>query len=91
MSRTKQELENIWRERVREARLLCEKASADFRGTWGAHFEQELEADPTFAIQHARKVESKALAEYVRTLRIFTDLILHNKMPPDEPLETKQN
>jgi hypothetical protein len=90
MSRSKQKLENIWRERVREARLNYEKASKDFRATWGAHFESKLETDPTFAIQHARKVESKALEEYVRALKIFTDLILHNKIPPDELLDAEQ-
>jgi hypothetical protein len=83
-SPSKQALEDIWRQRVREARLRYEAASAAFRKTWGEHFEQRLSVDPTHAIQQARKVESEALAEYMRALKIFTDLVLHGKIPPDK-------
>jgi hypothetical protein len=83
-SPSRQELEEIWRQRVREARLRYEEACAAFRSTWGEHFETGLSADPTHAIQEARKVESQALAEYVRVLKIFTELVLRGEAPRDK-------
>ncbi len=82
-SHKKPQLENTWRERVRASRLRYEAAAKAFRATWGEQFEERLTADPTFAIQQARKLESAALADYVRDLKIFTDLILHDKEPPE--------
>ena len=76
-------LEDTWRERVRNARIRYEQAAKTFRATWGEHFEERVTSDPTFAIQQARQVESEALAEYVRVLKIFTDLVIHGKLPPD--------
>jgi hypothetical protein len=83
-SPSRQELEEIWRQRVRQARLRYEDASAAFRSTWGEHFETRLSADPMHAIQQARKVESQALTEYVRVLKIFTELVLRGKAPRDQ-------
>ena len=75
-------LEDEWREKVRNARIRYEQATKAFRATWGEHFEERLTSDPTFAIEQSRKVESEALAEYVRVLKIFTDLVIHGKQPP---------
>jgi hypothetical protein len=69
-------------------RLKYEEASGAFKATWGEHFESRLTADPTIAIVQARNLESKALAEYMRVLRIFTDLTVHNKLPPEDAGET---
>ncbi|PWU05908.1 MAG: hypothetical protein C5B51_13565 [Terriglobia bacterium] len=80
----RQELENLWRGHLREARVRYEEASRLFRATWGEHFERRLTEDPTFAIQNARQAEVKALNEYVRVLKIFTDLVLHGKVPDVE-------
>jgi hypothetical protein len=84
MAQSKPELENIWRERLREARLKYEAASDAFRATWGEHFESRLTADPTLAIEQARDLETAALCEYVRVLRIYTDLTVHGKLPPED-------
>jgi hypothetical protein len=83
MAQSKKELEDIWRERVREARLKYEDASDAFRATWSEHFESRLTADSTLARQQARDVETAALCEYVRVLRIYTDLTVHGKLPED--------
>jgi hypothetical protein len=84
MARSKGELEDVWRERLREARLKYQEASKAFRATWGEHFEKGLTADPTLAIEQARNVETAALSEYMRVLRVFTDLIVHGKLPPED-------
>jgi hypothetical protein len=81
------QLEAIWRERLRAARLRYDGAAKAFRDTWGEHLETRLTADPSFAILQARKVESAALAEYMRVLEIFTDLVLHGKMPAESKEE----
>jgi hypothetical protein len=67
---------------LREARLKYEEAAKAFKATWGEHFESELTADPTFAIQRARDIEAQALSEYVRVLKSFSDLIIRGKLPP---------
>jgi hypothetical protein len=84
MAQSKPELEIIWRERLREARLKYEEASDAFRATWGEHFESRLTANPTLAIERARDIETAALCEYVRVLRIYTDLTVHGKLPPED-------
>jgi hypothetical protein len=80
----KQELEDVWRERLREARLKYEEASGAFKATWGEHFESKLTADPTIGILQARNLESKALAEYMRVLEVFADLVVNGKLPPED-------
>ena len=75
------ELENIWRERVRQARLRYEQESKAFRETWGEHFQNLLGLEGSLAIQQALKRESAALKEYVRVLSAFADLVLTGKAP----------
>ena len=87
MSISKQELQDIWRERVRATRLNYEAASNAFNATWSEHFEERLSSDPTLALQRTRKAESEALAEYMRVLQVYVDLVLHGKIP-DEPNES---
>ena len=77
-------LEDTWRERVKAARVRYDKASREFRSVWGEHFEERLAADPTFAIQLARKHETAALQEYMRALKIYSDLLLRGQMPPGD-------
>jgi hypothetical protein len=78
---SKRELETIWGEKVRVARDLYREASKAFELTWNENFDIHLASDPTLAIQQARKVESAALKEYMRVLKIFTNLIVHNRIP----------
>ena len=81
----RQELEDRWREKVRLACLRYEEAAKAFRATWHEHLDERPMADPAFAIEQARKVESEALAEYVRVLKIFSDLLLRGKIPEEPP------
>ena len=83
-SQSIRKLEEIWVERVRGARERYREATATFQKVWDENFDIHLAADPTHAIQHARKVESAALNEYVRVLKIFTDLVLNGKVPDED-------
>jgi len=47
----------------------------------GEHFENRLNDDSNLAIRLARRRESEALQEYVRVLKIFTDMVLSGKEP----------
>jgi hypothetical protein len=78
-------LEDLWRERLdahrasyRQAKIvyaqaLKENAEGLCPGTGGAA-----------SIQIALRAENRALSEYLRVLKIFTDLILHGDVP-EEP------
>ena len=81
MAQSKQDLENIWRERVRQARARYEEAHAGFRAVWDEHFHERMTADPSFAIEQAHKAETAALRDYMKVLKIFMDLVLHGKVP----------
>ncbi|HTX36831.1 MAG TPA: hypothetical protein VME43_17500 [Bryobacteraceae bacterium] len=81
----KHELEDAWREKLRLARERYEEAAKAFRASWEEHSEGRPTTDSTFAIQHARKLESHALAEYMRVLKIFADLLLHGRVPEEPP------
>jgi hypothetical protein len=81
----RRQVEELWRQRVAHARARYDAASKAFRETWGEHFEKEpLSADPTLAIRKAREVESAALAEYMRVLKIYTRLVLDGVLPDDQ-------
>jgi hypothetical protein len=80
----KREMEDIWRERVREARDRYTQAAELFRATWDKHFDTQMNRDGVPAIQRAREAESRALAEYVRVMKIFANLVISGQIPPEE-------
>ena len=75
---------DLWRERLRDARLRYQQTAKEFAATWGGHFQMHLIYDSSHAFRQARRVESKALEEYVRVLKIFTNLVLKGEVPPKE-------
>jgi hypothetical protein len=84
--RSRQEVEGRWRTYVADARRKYYVASADF-----AKAEDERQhgltphPDGSFSLRQARLRESAALREYVRVLKIFTDLLVSGKMPDEKP------
>ena len=75
---------DLWRERLRTARRRYQETAKEFAATWGEHFQMHLIPDSSHAIRQARRVESKALEEYVRVLKIFTNLFVRGEIPPNE-------
>ena len=71
-----------------KSRLKYEEAAKSFKATWGEHFEAAPTSDLTLAIQRARNIESHALSEYMRVLRVFADLVVHGKLPAEDAVET---
>jgi len=88
MSQSPQDLDRIWRERILAARKRYENAAQAFRAIWGEHFDGKLTTDGRFAIQQAGKIESDALAEYIRALKAYTELMLTGRVP-DQPVDRK--
>jgi hypothetical protein len=77
------ELERIWLEKVRQAQKQYAAALRQFKDVCGEELDVHLTSDPTLAIQKARQADMQALEEYMRVLKIFTDLVLRGKIPPE--------
>jgi hypothetical protein len=85
----RREFEAQWRERVKRARVPYEEKVAIRRQMVAEHpvWPINLAPDPDgrFALHQALKEESAARTEYMRLMRIFTELILHGTPPEEEP------
>lgn len=78
----RQELEETWRERLEQCHRRYHAATAQYRTL----LQEEPDGRPPTsdsALARARQEETDALSEYSHTLRIFTDLTLHNKIPDE--------
>ena len=80
---SRQELENVWRERLSEALRRYQVAKLETSTTL-VHSRDYQQADGQFAIHKAQRAETMALAEYKRILKIFNDLVLDGKVPHDD-------
>ena len=83
----RRELERYWREQWQKA-----KADLDTVSTRVESLKQDASCangpDGGYAYaRYARAMmeETTALVEYSRVLRIYTDLVVHGKLPADEP------
>jgi hypothetical protein len=85
----RREIEAAWLERLKRARSIYEEKMAirrqmvAERPVWPINLAPD--PDGRFALHLALKEESAARTEYMRLLRIFTGLILHGTLPPEEP------
>lgn len=78
----RQQLEDHWRDRVKLARLNYDFAVAQCRSVLDEQEKWPLPApDGSTAVRKAHAKESDARNEYMRVLRIFTDLTVHGKIP----------
>ena len=86
---SRSELESAWRERVGRARSRYEEKLAISRRMVGERLEWPIslapDPDGRFALNQALKEESAARTEYMRLLRIFTELILRGTPPKEDP------
>jgi len=82
---SRRELEAQWRERVNHARLRYREQAAICEALMAQRVRTPV-ADPdgAFALQHALRVESQALQEYMWALRTFTDLVVHGIVPRED-------
>ena len=78
-----QELEEYWHLKLLEAHSLYQAATAQYRRMLNQHADGLLPGLDS-SLSHARETESQSLAEYMRTLAIFTDLTVHRKAPSEQ-------
>jgi hypothetical protein len=81
----RRELEDVWRERVQAQYRLYRSASEQFRKV----LEEQRHAtkpspDGNQAVFNALELENSARKEYMRVVRIFSDLTLRGKIPEEE-------
>ncbi len=72
------ELERYWKERWHKAKLDLETARARHQAV-KERSEDRYEADNAY--RSSLEQETAALIEYSRVLRIYTDLVVHGKLP----------
>jgi len=73
-------LEELWRVRLEEARVAYERARNALREV-RQEFGSEANAGGAYGVHQALRAENIALTEYLRVLRIFTDLVVAGKVP----------
>jgi hypothetical protein len=77
------QLEDVWRRKLLVARERYEFAAGRFQAALDQHG-ASMTSDSSLALQQARALESAAMKDYMNTLRIFSDLVLREKMPEVE-------
>lgn len=74
------ELERHWHEQWSNAKLDLENAKAHLQSIK----QSGINPDEGDAYRAAIELETAALIEYSRVLRIYTDLVLHGKIPDED-------
>ena len=84
------ELELVWQGYVRSARQRYDEQCEEFDRVT-TEFQARLYQSPDGgeAMRLARHRQSLALNEYMRTLRIYTDLVLKGVLPEESPNSNK--
>jgi hypothetical protein len=78
------ELQAVWLDRLQAASDEYRQASAAYRNAAQDYQSQFMpSADGDFSLRQALKQQNLARAEYARTLRIFTDLLLNGVIPKE--------
>lgn len=79
------EIEDRWRSRLAEAKRNHDRAVVEFRRAAEVYRAREIPAsDGNLGLHQAIASESTARREYIRILRLFTDLVVHGRIPKDE-------
>ena len=74
------ELERSWRARLEDSRMRYQAATTCYRELLKKQRDDQAPG-PDSPLAHARQAESAALVEYASILRLFTDLVVHDKLP----------
>ncbi|MBZ5622870.1 MAG: hypothetical protein LAQ69_29665 [Acidobacteriia bacterium] len=80
-----QDVEELWRDRLSEAKARYEIAVARFRtAAEDVRTRHTPGPDGSFSVHLAIAEESSARKEYMRVLRVFTDLLLNGRIPDEK-------
>ena len=88
---THSQLQDLWRNRVKDAYERYIKANTNYRDA--LNDQQQLIVrglEGSLAVTLASHEECTAYAEYVRALTILKDLVVHGKVPPDEEAQQSE-
>lgn len=77
------QLEDLWRSKVEQAQLRYKAATEEYRKLLG-ETPRGVPPAPDSPLALARQVESDALAEFTRVLRVFSQLTIHGKRPEEQ-------
>jgi hypothetical protein len=81
--------EEIWRERLHQAEIRYHLTSSRTRQMQAEHSNGSMPSpDGDLALRKALRSENAARAEYMRVLRVFTQLILYGERPEEKTSET---
>ena len=88
----RQEVEEFWRRRLAEEKARYEVAVTRFQ-TASEDFRTQHATPPDggFGVHLAITAESSARREYMRVLRLYTDLLLHGKIPDETERDRDRN
>ena len=84
MGATRQELESLWRDRVRDAKIRLDLARSyleEVRQDRGSGAIPAADGDDAY--RRALQADREALTELARVLRIFTELLVHGEIPDE--------
>jgi len=81
--RDRQALESFWKQRVEDAYIRYQEATAALRIAREIQ-SQAPRPDGSFAFGQALRAENRALAEYKRVLTIFNELVIYGQIPPED-------
>jgi CheY-like chemotaxis protein len=81
----RQELEDLWRTKVEDARGRYAAATEEYRKLLDGTPEG-VPPNPDSPVARARQAQSEALAEYSRVLRVFTELTVHGRRPEEQSM-----
>ena len=80
--------EQIYREKLRQAQNRYQFATAQIRQLQAEYSTGSVpSADGDFALRNALRNENDARSDYMRVLRVFTQLILHGEQPEENTSE----
>jgi len=85
---SRRELLDSWRMRVNAAERAFKEAAVAATAAL-ERCDCTAGAGDLHALQQAQKRESVALEEYTNALKIFHELVVHGKMPPDTPMSKR--
>jgi hypothetical protein len=79
------ELEQVWRNRLNDCRVSYDLSAAQCRKILAEQRQFAMPApDGSFAVRQGLLQESAARNEYIRVLKIFTDLVVHGRIPDED-------
>jgi len=84
-SRAEPQAAAVWRARLDKAKAAYDLAVAEFRRTTEEYrFRETPSPDGELAVRRALQAEAAAREHYMDVLRVFTELVVDGKVPPQD-------